>query len=173
MNSGEESVESHFSVLDTQTVVLTSGWNTVSLYVEPVVKSIDSIFAGHDSILLAYEGTEIKYSRGEAISEGLEWNTNSGYVIYSLSPDTIRIAGDRIISADRQIAVRPGWNLLPYLKNYETACADAEFSGKVPFAIRASDGTMNCLAFNIFSLQTFSPGQAYWFYFDGDGIFTY
>ena len=101
------------SQLKTHEILLVSGWNDLSSYIDPTDKNIQSIAnqLGDNLIIMQYFD-EVFWPDG-GINSLNEWNYKKGYQVKVDGNNSIHIIGSS--PNDKSIAIIEGWNLIPVL----------------------------------------------------------
>lgn len=102
-----------FSACPSQEIYLNSGWNMVSLHIDPVDPSMKSIFGDADVIVKNYKG-EIVYFPYVGLTEGT-WNILEGYKVRSTGDVTLRVPGNPV---DPRINIPLPGSKKPYFLPY-------------------------------------------------------
>jgi len=150
-----------FNFYLTQILNIPAGWSGVSSFVEPVNKSVESIFAPYESnfIILA-SMTAFYYPAGGTNTIG-NWSNDTGYQIKAVNGFDISMTGTKI--TDPTVDLQAGWNLMPVPVSCETAVADL-FGGVsgLQIAKEVAGTGVYWPEYGIATLPDIAPGKAYW-----------
>lgn len=156
----------------TQLLNIPAGWSGVSLYVDPVNKGVEGIFAPYenDFIILA-SMTQYYYPTGNVNNIG-NWNTETGYQIKALNEFAFSMTGTKI--SDPTLDLQMGWNLMPVLVSCGTPVSDL-FSGVNGLEIAKEVAGVGVYwpEYGISTLSDVAPGKAYWVAMNNSAIITY
>jgi RHS repeat-associated protein len=159
---------------DFQLIEFQTGWNFLSLSVEPGNPDLAAVLAplsGNYSEVWAFD-SETKKFKGYVPAEGIndlgEIHARQGYIIKFNSPATILFAGAKVTSTD--IDLQAGWNLTVSNSEVPISVADAltsvEGRYKAIWGYESRAKTWQNHFANepdfLSSLETLRPGKAYW-----------
>jgi hypothetical protein len=100
----------------TQTISVSQGWNLVSLNVQPDDPSLDAIFGDHlEQIYMVKDEAGKIYVPAENINQITAWETDESYLIYAQAGFDLALSGTSLDPASTPVALRDGWNFIPYL----------------------------------------------------------
>lgn len=138
-----------------QQIVLSPGWNLISLNVVPASYNVEDVFAGVSGLLQVKNGT-----RSYAPAMADHFNTlkalapGEGYWVNVASASTLTITAPNIDSSGTPISLNAGWNLVSYLP--ETS---------LPVGTALASISANLLETRYMAagaVTTMEPGKAYW-----------
>lgn len=154
---------------------LSSGWNTISSFVNPLNPNMLTIFSG-----VANQIRLIKNSFGQicvpawGINQIGNWNVLSGYQINVVENCNLLISGTLVEPDITPIQLFQGWYLVSYLlySPMNPSIALQSISGSI---ICAKDGLGNLYfpAFGINTIGNMQPGQGYWLFMNAPAVLTY
>lgn len=157
----------------TQTLSLESGWNTVSLYVQPDDSSFATLFNGTPVSTVKNEDGEV-YLQSEGVEQISTWKTDEGYRVYSETETTLGVLGAEGPSGATEIALEKGGNIVPYLatgsQTVEQALVSIEESLVV---VEDGDGVQYDPSSSSSPLDSLRPGQGYEIYVDQPDTLIY
>jgi len=145
----------------TQTVQLTSGWNSLSSFIIPENTNLELLLNQiSDEFIILQNLTEAYYPTG-SINSLEVWNNKSGYFIKVLNQTELLFSGT--MSEDRTVNLLTGWNLLPVLSDQEVDIISlfAENLSELEIIKEAVGLKMFWLENDIETLETLLPGKAY------------
>ncbi|WP_263831207.1 hypothetical protein [Salinibacter sp.] len=149
----------------TQTLSLESGWNTVSLYVQPSDSSFASLLDGTPVSMVKNEDGEV-YLPGEGIEQIASWQSGEGYQVYTETSATLDVTAPKI-SPGAAVELKPGWNLVPYLSARAQAVEPALVSIEDALIVaEGGDGAQYDPSASSSPLDSLRPGQGYKVYVD-------
>jgi len=157
----------------TQTLSLESGWNTVSLYVQPDDSSFATLFNGTPVSIVKNEDGEV-YLQSEGVEQISTWKTEEGYRIYSETTTTLNVSGTEVSPGATKIALDKGGNIVPYLSNGSQAVEQALVSIEESLvAVEDEDGIQYDPSASSSPLDSLRPGQGYEVYVDQPDTLVY
>jgi hypothetical protein len=151
---------------------LGTGWNLISIPVQPADKKISSVLSsieGKYQAIYAYNtasGEYQSYTPGSSSNTLTELNAGNGYWIYMDQPASFSVNGS---AASREINLVTGWNLAGYNSTQEAdvAAALGAAAGKVS-ALYGFDNSANSYKGYVpgeeNELTRLSPGRGYWIF---------
>ncbi|WP_103027251.1 hypothetical protein [Salinibacter altiplanensis] len=144
----------------TQTLSLESGWNTVSLYVQPSDSSFTTLFGGTPVSIAKNEDGEV-YLPEEGIEQITTWQADEGYQVYTETATTLDVTGPEA-SPGAAIELKEGWNLVPYLSGQAQAVEPALVSIEEALVVAEDgDGAQYDPSASSSPLDSLRPGQGY------------
>jgi hypothetical protein len=138
-----------------------SGWNGVSLHVEPINPSVENIFSSFtDNYVIMQNLTSVYWPTIPVNTIGT-WDVMSGYAIKFSSDVNIEVCGTELSS--RELTLSPGWHYLPVLSECPVSIADIfdPFIDDIVLVKELIGTEVYWPELNIFSLQELIPGTAY------------
>jgi hypothetical protein len=155
---------------ETASIELKSGWNLISLPIQPNSSSIESVLnsLGGLAAVYAFQQNAYKtYIPGNTGNDLTQMRTGVGYWVYVERDSSLRISG-RITG--HSIALEAGWNLVGYTRttSMETGRALQSLSG-VYEAVYGFDPAANSYkgfvpSIDETSLSRLEPTRGYWIY---------
>lgn len=106
--------------LDYQTIPLIQGKNFIAKSVFLTDESFPNLFGQQ---ITDYNLERLEDNQGNflipsfSVSSLGSWNSNQSYIFYSHGTSSISLSGPRIIPSRHPIALRAGWNLVPFVGN--------------------------------------------------------
>lgn len=157
---------SAFTTLDAfylqyHTIEILEGWSTVSSFLIPRWRSLESVLGANQSqILFAANGSGIFYPTG-GIENNLYWNSNTIFLLKSTQSFSATIEG--IPVSDLDFHLNSGWNLISVpVPCYVSVDEMDQLLGGNLKAIKTIAGTeIFWPEFDIHSLQVLQPGTGY------------
>ena len=125
-------------------VFMDSGWNMVSLHIDPIEPDVIRIFTAlveRESVLLVKDGFGRFYSPADNFNNIPSWNFREGYLVKMSEEDSLVIAGEEV-APDTPIPLLEGWNMIAYFPEDEIE-APAAFANILDELIIAKDGAGN------------------------------
>jgi hypothetical protein len=157
-------------VEQTALISLKSGWNLISLPLQPKESAIEKLLSGISNkyaAVHAYDGSKyLSYVPGATNNTLSSLETGLGYWVFMNEAATLEIKGN---AAAKSINLKQHWNLVGYSSttSAQIGTALASISGKY-LAIYAFDNASNSYKGYVpgtgGDLQTLEPGQGYWIY---------
>jgi hypothetical protein len=97
----------------TQILNIPAGWSGASVYLDPLYKGIEGLYANHTSdFIIQLSLADMFYPAGNINTIG-NWNYETGYQIKADNDFELNIIGSRL--ADPLVQLQMGWNLIPVL----------------------------------------------------------
>lgn len=157
----------------TQNVLLLSGWNDLSSYIDPSDTDIENIVnqLGNNLVILQHFD-EVYWPEG-GFSTLTEWNYKKGYLIKVNSDSNLDILGK--IPSEKSIEIVQGWNLIPALCmecNYITDILGNNID-KVKIIKEGVGFGIFWPEMGIYTLTHFFPGSAYYLYANESFLLTF
>jgi hypothetical protein len=146
-----------------QQVHLETGWNLVSLQVQPDDRSLSAIFgASADQVHMVKNQEGAVYIPGRDIDQIGVWEVGESYRVYASGPVTIEVAGTAVPLSETPVVLNEGWNLAPYLPNHSQPVSTALTSilGSLE-RIESEAGTAYEPGGGVADLDSLRPGQGY------------
>jgi hypothetical protein len=154
------------------TLSLKSGWNLISLPLQPEAKTVETVLsgiAGKYEAIYAYNGSTglyQSYTPGEAGNDLTSLEAGRGYWIYITAASDLIVKGTASTSA---ITLNEGWNLAGFnsITSKPVATAVQSVEGKID-AVYSFDTAANqyleYIPGETSTLTNLVPGQGYWIY---------
>lgn len=160
-----------------QSIVLKSGWNLISSYIEPENTSIPVIWNNvKDNVVIVKNNAGATYLPAFDIDDIKNWISSEGYQVYMTSDDFLEVTGLQIVPENTPITLKAGWNIISYLRNSELDC-------KIAFASITDDGNLIIVkdnfgnnyipAYDINDIGNLIPGQGYQIYIINNDALVY
>jgi len=148
----------------TQTMMLTSGWNDLSSFVDPSNKNIEDVVNQLGDNLIIIQHFDQIYWPGGGINTLNEWNYKNGYLLKIDGDNTINFTG--YCPSDKSVQIKQGWNLIPALCNACNPIADLLGENITKVKIIRDGVGLNIFwpEAGIHSLTHFIPGNSYYLY---------
>lgn len=157
----------------TQTLSLESGWNTVSLYVQPDDSSFATLFDGTPVSMVKNEDGEV-YLPSEGVEQISTWKVDEGYKVYAETATTLGISGVEASPGATKIVLDKGGNIVPYLSTGSQAVEQALVSIEESLvAVEDGDGVRYDPSASSSPLDSLRPGQGYEVYVDQPDTLIY
>ncbi|MFP4469569.1 MAG: T9SS type A sorting domain-containing protein [Bacteroidales bacterium] len=155
-----------------QTLNVPAGWSGVSLFVDPVISELETIFApfpGNPVIMASQTGI---YYPAEEINTIGNWDYEDGYQIKANESFTLEVEGFDQIGTG--VTLDSGWNLIPVLTDCGAGTEELFGAMNSVNIVKEVAGTaVYWPAYGISTLTTLNPGRAYWISVNEDDSFTY
>jgi hypothetical protein len=160
-----------------QQIILTSGWNLVSTYVEPDNKSMPAIWNDIKlSVNLVKNNIGQSYIPSFNINQIGNWSKYEGYQVSMKEQKTLALAGIQIIPDNTPISLTAGWKIVPYLRTSSmiapTALASLVSQNALTLC-KNSAGQSYIPQFNINQIGNLLPGQGYQMFLSKNATLTY
>ncbi len=162
-----------------QVMQLNSGWNWMSLYVQPEDASLNSLFADTRKIKLVKDQTTFAtYHLGKFAGSLNELTVGKLYKIQATLPTNLYLYGKALTLAEHPLTILPNWNWIGYNASIRMSLNDA-FAPLVP---EEGDVVKGQRGFSIYqdyewvgTLQALEPGVGYMYQSKAqqEKIFTY
>ncbi|SHK79278.1 Por secretion system C-terminal sorting domain-containing protein [Rhodothermus profundi] len=145
-----------------QTLSLQAGWNLVSLYVQPERAQMKALLASiRDRLVLVKDEAGRVYSPELGVDQIKRWDWRRAYMVFVTEPTTWTVEG-RPIPASATVTLKAGWNLIPYWSTVSMPVADALASlGSALVLVKDLEGRLFFPDYEVYTLQTLTPGQGY------------
>jgi hypothetical protein len=144
-----------------QSIVLNSGWNGLSSFVQPENADLEVLFGSIMNQIVIIQSVDGFFLPGQNINILGEWDSEQGYQIKMLENSTVEMSG--ILTTGITLNLSEGWNLIPVLSPVPVAVEDL-IGGIEPKIIIIKESTGLQLYWpsaNITSLQFLQPGKSY------------
>jgi hypothetical protein len=144
-----------------QSIVLNSGWNGLSAFVQPENPDIEALFGPIMNQIVIIQSTNGFFLPGQNINTLGEWNSEQGYQIKMLENSTVEIGG--ILNTGITVNLSEGWNLVPVLCPFPVAVEDliGGIAQKIIIIKESTGLQVYWPSANISSLQYLLPGKSY------------
>lgn len=148
----------------TQNVMLISGWNDLSSFIDPTDKNIENVVGQLGDDLIIMQHFDAVYWPEGGFSTLNQWDYKKGYLIKVLNDNSLDISG--ALPNDKSITINQGWNLIPVLcsecNSIETMLG--ENVGKVKVIKEGVGFKVFWPEAGVFTLTHLLPGNAYFLY---------
>ncbi len=153
------------SNLQTMNILLTSGWNIVSLNVIPNNPAMENIFAGMNNVVVVKNAAGDVFSPQFGINQIGNWNINEAYFVYTNASCNLSVSGIRIIPSETPLSLEIGWNLIPYYRTTPMNASQvfANINNYIVFAKNKLGGIYHP-EFGINTIGDMLPNEGYWIY---------
>jgi hypothetical protein len=160
-----------------QQIILTSGWNLISTFVEPVNKSMPTIWNDIKlSVNLVKNNIGQSYIPSFNINQIGNWNKYEGYQVSMKESKTLSISGSQIKPENTPISLTSGWKMVSYIRNSAmsapTALATLTSQNALTLC-KNSAGQSYIPQFNINQIGNLLPGQGYQMFLSKNATLTY
>jgi len=157
----------------TQQIDLNAGWNSLSAYMIPLEQNVEDIFSPYTDDLVILQSANGVYWPAEGINTINNWNSKSGYIV-KLEND-INLQFEGIVEAEKDITVEMGWSILPVLSPCEVSIPGflAQNPGQIKIIKEIAGFGVFWPEQQIFTLNTLSPGKAYYVYSFNENNFVF
>ncbi|MGH7494590.1 MAG: T9SS type A sorting domain-containing protein [bacterium] len=147
----------------TQSVVLASGWNMISSFVEPSNPDLQAMFSSIlANLVIVKNGAGQVFWPQFGINTIGQWNPRHGYQINLSAASALAITGMPVVPEATAIQLNQGWNLVAYLRNssqnIETALAS--IANRIVI-VKNNAGQVFWPQFNINTIGSMQPGEGY------------
>ncbi|MCF8370098.1 MAG: hypothetical protein K9H64_00660 [Bacteroidales bacterium] len=146
-----------------QTLILLSGWNLISTYIDPIYPAVDSVFQPILSNLLI-----MKDYLGQPYWP--QFNVNlignltigQGYQVKMASVDTLTITGDLVVPENNPVLLQINWNIIGYLRTDPAPPDTMLYSIQSNLSILKDNfGNVYWPQFGVNLITEMQPGQGY------------
>lgn len=150
-------------VPDSQTLYLTSGWNTVSTYILPKKDLLQEIqIHPLPFILQIKNGADQTFSLTPPVNEIGTWNKTEGYRIQTSAAGNIKVYGKAIDPLNTPIPIQPGWQIIPFFSRTDKPIVSALSSIRATIImVKDNAGKVYAPAYGLNTIKTMRPGQGY------------
>nr|NQU90848.1 hypothetical protein [Bacteroidota bacterium] len=144
----------------TQILNIPAGWSGVSVYLDPLNKGVESLFAPFQGDLIIMASMDGVYYPAQSINTIGNWDYHTGYQLKAENEFDLSITGTKI--NDPSVEIAAGWNFIPVLSacNANVESLFAGYTGLI-MVKEVAGSDLYWPAFNINSLQNLLPGKAY------------
>ena len=144
-----------------QTLSLASGWNGVSLFIEPTDPDVENIFLDYVADLIIMQSLTSVYWPAIPVNTIGDWDLMTGYAIKMASEHQIELCGAKL--SDRSITLLPGWHYLPVLSECVATTTEIfdPLQDKIVFAKELIGTKVYWPGPGVYTLQELVPGSAY------------
>ena len=154
--------------INDQKIILNSGWNLISSYIEPENTSIPVVWDDvKNNVVIVKNNAGATYIPAFDIDDIQTWKIGEGYQVYASQADTLVVTGLQIVPENSPITLNAGWNIISYLRNSELDCETAFASltdnGNL-IIVKDNFGNTYIPAYDINSIGNLIPGQGYQIY---------
>jgi hypothetical protein len=144
-------------------IMLNSGWNMISSYVNPTNEILDSLLVGiSNNLKIMKNGLGKVYIPEFSINSIGNWEYKDGYQLFIEKNDTLILRGLKIIPEENQIPLGFGWNMFSYLLDASQGVVEALSSiGENIIIVKDIKGRVYIPEYGINTLGNLEPGQGY------------
>lgn len=114
-----------------QDMALSTGWNWLSLYVEPADKTVGSVLQTVSASQVKTSGLYAQYAAGTWTGELKEMTLGTMYKLQANEDAELQVIGTPVVSAEKSISIYKGWNWLGVATTATLSPAEA-FGGLNP-----------------------------------------
>lgn len=145
-----------------QQISLNEGWAGVSSNVQPINPDIETLTAPIAQDLILIKGDDGIYHPALNINTLETWNARRGYLIKLSTANQLSIVGSPV--QNKTISLNEGWNLIPVLSETPVSSASMQsvLGKKLVMMQEVAGFGVYWPAFQIQTLQTLTPGKAYY-----------
>ena len=111
--------------IQTHSVILNTGWNFISTYIQPLENDIDSIFQDVENLLVVKNSSGSIYLPSAGYDFIHNFNYTEAYYVYVTAIDTLTIEGTYDYNVSPTLSLQTGWNYLPYSNDQAMAVLTA------------------------------------------------
>ncbi len=159
----------------TQDINMHAGWNIISTYIVAADMNMISLLSSivSDFVLIKNE-SGIPYWPNYGVNNIGNWDSQEGYKIKMIVPNTLSITGDIIDPSTLTITYPAGWSLIAYPKNIETDAVQA-LAPIYSNLVLAKDqwGWAYWPVFGLNAIGNLKPGEGYAIKMSNAGSFVY
>nr|NQU92375.1 endo-1,4-beta-xylanase [Bacteroidota bacterium] len=162
-----------YGVRASQLLDITNGWSGISTFVTPVENQMELLTDQISDQLVVIKDMQSVYWPGGNIHTLQNWDTFSGYAIKLNGPGQLEISG--FIPESRDVELNAGWNIIPVL-NENPVEISGLFSGVLNQVVLIKEVAGTGLYWpevNIITIDSLSPGKAYYVLVDGPCLISY
>lgn len=158
-----------------QDLMVASGWNMVSSYINPAELDMYDVFADViPNINLVKNGAGQMFAPQFEINNIGNWNYEDGYLVNSDSDITLTIEGYPIIPEITPLFIEQGWNLISYLRTSELAPNEALSTLATNLTLAKNNvGGVYFPTWGINTMGNMLPGEGYFIYMNNLGMLIY
>jgi len=156
----------------TQLISVPAGWSGISSYVDPLMKSVETIFEPFSTDFIILSALDGYYYPAGGINTLGNWSTETGYQIKAANAFDISMTGAKI--TDPTVELQTGWNLMPVMVSCVTGISDL-FAGTTGLKMvkEVAGAGVFWPEYNIVTLSELVPGKAYWVAIENSTSVTY
>jgi hypothetical protein len=160
---------------DVDQIVLQRGWNMVSSGVSPEETDLDSIFAEVASdIAIVRDENGNEYRPGDGADDIRHWEDDEAYAVFATSTTALHLTGAAIDPEGHTIALREGWNFVPYFLADALPVAEALASVLDQLVIvKDGDGLVYYPEHDVEDLTELKPGEGYMIFVNAATTLSY
>jgi hypothetical protein len=146
---------------DVQEIFLPEGWNSLSSWLIPEDKNMESLFSPYFQSMLFIRDEDDFFQPQNPANTLLTWNSHDGYQLKLSENVVLQIPGKP--EYNRQLTLQSGWNLIPVLSNSPVAVEDLNIRPAAAWELiqEPADTKVCWPAKSIHTLDTIFPGKAY------------
>ena len=103
--------------VETQDIVINSGWNIISTYINPFEASVDSVFSDIASeVIIVKNGMGMVYWPLYGINSIGDLSIGEGYQVKMTTTQTLTVVGISVVPETTPISIPLGWSIFGYLR---------------------------------------------------------
>ncbi len=157
-----------------QSISLSTGWNTISSYINPSALNMENVFADLEELIIVKNADGQIYNPAQNINQIGNLNIAHGYMVYVTAPATLQITGTEVNPTETEINLVTGWNLISYLRNSSMpiGTALAGINNSI-ILVKNNAGQIYFPAYYLNTIGNMLPGQGYWIYMNSNAVLTY
>jgi hypothetical protein len=144
-----------------QEINLIAGWNSLSSYLIPGNKNLETIFGSNLTEVLMMQGQQGFFQPQNPETTIHTWDSHSGYTLKVSDNITLEIPG--FTEFNRQIELAAGWNLTPVISATPIAVEDLNIqpAGSMEIVRQPIGKKIYWPSESIYSLDSLRPGRSY------------
>jgi alpha-tubulin suppressor-like RCC1 family protein len=174
-------LQTYISSISIFKIYLHHGWNLISTNIAPIDSSITTIFDSLLSNILIIKSQDKRFCPDSSNNTLNYWNSNTSYLIYCKSNDSIIFVGNTSNPQNNPISLKQGWNLISYLRNSPMSAETAlgSLGTNVAILLNGTGGiyfpllNINTLEEGTSNEGKMLSGKGYWIYVVKDCTLTY
>lgn len=160
------------SFTSSQLINIPAGWSGISSYVVPAGKAVNGIFTDIEPRKVILQSMTGVYWPSQGTNTLSNWNYKEGCRIRMTAPATLEING--FLPASKSITLADTWSLMPVLSSCVMSTdISTQVSGQLVIAKDVPANGVHWPAYGINTLQTLSPGKAYFVKMTGSASLTF
>lgn len=155
-----------------QIIDIPAGWSGISTYLIPGDKSVSNMFEAIEPQMVLVQNLTGIYWPSQSTNTLGNWNCKEGYKIKMDTPASLEVRG--FLPASKTITMVSDWSIMPVLAQCVTGTdVFNQVSGQLVIAKDVAGNGVYWPEFGINTLQTLSPGKAYFVKMNGSAQLTF
>lgn len=165
------------SSTDEQIIILNTGWNMISTYIEPQDTDLEVLLASVlDDVVIVKNNLGEVYIPEFEINQIGNWQIEQGYQIYVTKNLQLKIQGTKVIPENADIDLNAGWNMIAYLRDNPMdieIALESLTNDDALIIVKNNLGQVYIPMFEINDIGNMLSGQGYQIYLIKNSTLTY